>query len=925
MQTGPLGVEQLLGWLPMPAPPPALEAATRRTESLTTRWWSENAPPLLNELVDTWEALLSDPAFRTAPLDYRLICHDRAALAFCWRAVTRQDDPEPDLGAAREHLALVARHDPPWADDLTYHRALYHYNVAMVRDDARESGQAVLLLRGVVARLPRSDTRLRPRCIDVLARSLVHHHGDDLDRSVDLLDEVVTTLTEALEGLLPDAPYRGIVAASLAKALSRRFQITGRLADLDAAIASLEANPVLATYRYANAIHATELGIHYGARYRLLHDDDDLRRSIECHGRAVASAPKGSIHRLDALTHRGHALLWGYEQTGDVSLVEQALRVQEEAVQITGVQDPVYPGRLSGLGNALAATFHLTGHRPHLDRALELYERAIALSPAGDTGLAGLHYNAGNTRHTRHRLTRRRRDRVAAVRHYRQACVLGLDVDPEWALGAARQWARVADERGAWRESTEAYRFAVDAVERLFSGQTSRAHKEVWLRTADGLPAAAGYAFFRAGRPVDAVLIQERGRALLLAEALRGEDGTIGAAADRHLGIDDVYAAAGTRPLVYLDPAVAGGVALVVDPRARRVRAVALPGLREAAVRDHVGMLRAAYHGRYQDPGTWLGAVDAVTRWSYDAVMGPLFAALPGVTGVTLVPVGRLSMLPLHAAWAPGPTGDDRRFVLDRVEVSYTATARALATARDGLDDGRESALVVDEPAPVHAPPLPLSHVERAAVGLVTGSVRVLAGRSATRAAVLSALGGGGHHLVHMSCHGRGHPESPLDSGLLMAGDEMLRLGDLHDLERGGGVRPRLVMLSACETDQPGTELPDEVISLPSGLIQAGCRGVVAAQWAVSSLAAALLTVRFYQAWRPGTEPGAALASAQRWLRELTNAELAALARPHNGGSALGLPAPASRALWVAARRRPPGERRFAHPASWAAFAHVGV
>jgi CHAT domain-containing protein/tetratricopeptide (TPR) repeat protein len=924
MQTGPLGVEQLLGWLPMPPAPPALEAATRRTESLTTRWWSQSAPPLLNELVGTWEELLGDPAFRTAPLDYRLICHDRAALAFCWRALTREVDPESDLAAAREHLALVARHDPTWADDLTYHRAVYHYNAGTIRGDVHESQQAVLLLREVLARLPPTDTRLRPRCIDVLARSMMHQHADDLDRSAGLLDQVIAWLTEALEGLVPDAPYRGLVAVSLAKALSRRFQVTGRLADLDAAIATLEANPIVQTYRYANAVRATELGIHHGSRYRLLRDDDDLRRSIEWHGRAVASAPKGSISYQDALAQRGHALLWGYEQTGDVSLVEQALRVQEEAVEITTVEHPLYPGRLSGLGNALAATFHLTGHRPHLDRALELYERAIALSPAGDTGLAGLHYNAGNTRYARHRLTRRRRDRVAAVRHYRQACVLGLDVDPEWALGAARQWARLADERGAWRESTEAYRFAVDAVERLFSGQTSRTHKEAWLRTADGLPAAAGYAFFRAGRPVDAVLIQERGRALLLAEALRGEGGTIGAAG-RYLGIDDVYAAAGTGPLVYLDPAGEGGVALVVDPRARRVRAVALPGLREAAVRHHVGMLRAAYHGRHDDPGTWLGTVDAVTRWSYDAVMGPLLAALPGVAAVTLVPVGRLSMLPLHAAWAPERTGDDRRFVLDRVDVSYTATARALATARDGLGGARESALVVDEPAPVRAPPLPLSHVERAAVGLVTGSVRVLAGRSATREAVLSALGDGGHHLIHMSCHGRGHPESPLDSGLLMAGDQMLRLGDLHDLERGGGVRPRLVMLSACETDQPGTELPDEVISLPSGLIQAGCRGVVAAQWAVSSLAAALLTVRFYQVWRPGTDPGAALAAAQRWLRELTNAELAALARPENGGSALGLPASASRPLWMAARRRPPGERRFAHPASWGAFAHVGV
>jgi CHAT domain-containing protein/tetratricopeptide (TPR) repeat protein len=919
MDSGHLDVEELLGWLPMPEPPAVLRAASRRTETLTAQWWSGGDSGALPALVQAWEGLLADPAFAAAPLEYRLMCHERAALAYCWRAVVRSAAADLDRAAAQ--LAVVIRHDPPWTDDLLYHRGIYHYSAATVRRDPEDHARAIAILRDLVARLPPSDTRLRPRCIDVLGRTLLDRDTDNASARTGTINEVIDLLSEALAGIPPNAPYRGMVAQHLATALGSRFKSTGRLADLDAAIAALEQNPLVQTYGEAETMRASNLGIYYGRRYRKLFDPDDMRRSLEWHERAVAIAPKDSPAFPVALTNYGNALLWAYEHTGDQSLVERAMRAQEQVVKITDPGHRLYPSRLNNLGNTMSTWFDLTRDPSHLDLAIELYERAIALTPSDDSDLASRHYNAANTRYLRYQVRGRRRDRLAAVRHYRRACETGMDREPEWVLGAARKWGQLVAERNEWRAATEPYQIAVAAVEHLFASQLSRKHKEAWLRTADGLPAEAGYVFHRAGRPADAVLIQERGRALLMAEALR-RDG--GASVERPLDIDDVFAAAGSRPLVYLDAGAPGGVALIADPRRRAVRAVDLPGLRDRGVSDRAELLRAAYHSRYREPARWLGAVDAVTRWTYDEVMGPLLAALPGVDAVTLVPVGRLTMLPLHAAWEPS-TGDEegRRYALDQVTVSYIATARALAAAGAGMTAALHGALVIDEPAPVSAPRLPLSHVEAAAVRLATDPVRVLPGESATRAAVLADLGR--YDLIHMSCHGFGRPDSPLDSGVLLARDELLRLADLYDLPAAGWARPRLVVLSACETDQPGTELPDEVVSLPSGLIQAGCRGVVAAQWEVSSLASALLSVWFYRTWRPGIPPGAALAEAQRWLRRLTNAELARCARPDGAGSALGLPASAGRPLWMAARRRPAQERRFAHPAYWGAFAHVGV
>ena len=86
----------------------------------------------------------------------------------------------------------------------------------------------------------------------------------------------------------------------------------------------------------------------------------------------------------------------------------------------------------------------------------------------------------------------------------------------------------------------------------------------------------------------------------------------------------------------------------------------------------------------------------------------------------------------------------------------------------------------------------------------------------------------------------------------------------------------RLAALSACETGIPGTKLPDEVVGLPTGWLQAGVAGVVASLWSVNDLSTAMLMERFYRLWREdGLAPALALRQAQLWLRDSTNREKA--------------------------------------------------
>lgn len=88
--------------------------------------------------------------------------------------------------------------------------------------------------------------------------------------------------------------------------------------------------------------------------------------------------------------------------------------------------------------------------------------------------------------------------------------------------------------------------------------------------------------------------------------------------------------------------------------------------------------------------------------------------------------------------------------------------------------------------------------------------------------------------------------------------------------------------LSACQTAiSDFGDLPDEVIGLPAGFLQAGAVGVLGSLWPVDDLSTALFMDHFYLLHRgngtDGLEPAAALQATQRWLRCLTVAELSDL------------------------------------------------
>ena len=408
------------------------------------------------------------------------------------------------------------------------------------------------------------------------------------------------------------------------------------------------------------------------------------------------------------------------------------------------------------------------------------------------------------------------------------------------------------------------------------------------------------------------------------------------------------------QPLVYLLPTANGSLALIVSQSAAsdpvEIASIWLDTLTDTSLRellvvpgDEPGGWFGAYLKRTANRDAWLEIIDRTTHQLWNLLMEPVVNHLKtlSVTQAILIPTGFLSFLPLHAAWTEDPsTPSGKRYAFDEIQLTYAPNARSLAVAQAIAQQVRsDTMLAIDEPK--HRvkdkndiyrdlSPLPNSTREVQAAISTFQNAQVLPHQQATKEAVLAALPKA--NVLHCSCHGSANLAEPLKSGLAMAGDgetAILTLNDLLSLKlperETGGIR--LAVLSACETGLSGTQLPDEVVSLPAGLLQAGVAGVAASLWSVSDLSTALLMVRFYDHWRNDNLPPAeALRQAQQWVRDTPNGKKAAYFKGFIPELAVPrMPSTAASTLYQSLAFADPDANAMAHPFYWAAFTYVGV
>jgi len=300
-------------------------------------------------------------------------------------------------------------------------------------------------------------------------------------------------------------------------------------------------------------------------------------------------------------------------------------------------------------------------------------------------------------------------------------------------------------------------------------------------------------------------------------------------------------------------------------------------------------------------------------------VLGPVCKRLTdlGVAAATIIPAGRLSLLPLPAAAPAGFT------------IALAPSARALRRASRTLPEPTTKTpvlLAVGNPASVPArwTELEYAGLEVRAIKQFFGvsSRRILLEDAATARAVLRCLPGATH--LHFACHGAFDRDQPLDSALYLADGDRITLRDLlaGDVDLSG---QRLAVLSACQTGITEFEqVPDEVIGLPAGFLQAGVPGVVATLWPISDLSTAVLVTEFYrQLLIERRDPATALTRARRHLRDATAQELAEWF-DHRYTDSGGTDMAAYEAATDLRSRHEPPDRPYADPVYWAGFVYTG-
>ncbi|MFE9751418.1 CHAT domain-containing protein [Saccharothrix saharensis] len=667
----------------------------------------------------------------------------------------------------------------------------------------------------------------------------------DLDHAVDLLGR-------AVERTPPDHPDRAGYLSNLGILLRRRAQRTGLAADLRAAVDVGERAVAATPARHPNSLlWRTNLLNTRMELYRRSQDAGDLDEAIALGEQVLTATPADHRQLPRWLSNLGVAYLKKYERTSDAAHLERAVLLGERAVVASSPDHPDHMVLIAELYRTYRARFDATGHRVGSAELRHVVDWIDGATPRSA-------YHRVQVGHLVGALANAIGEHVDAARALDAAVRALPSVAPSELTQDDREFA-LARHAGLVSEAVAAHLSVGDAVRAVEAAELGRGvliSAALDLRTdleglADVDPALAGRV--RWARDRVARSDEDAGPAEL---ARRWRDYEALVAAVRELpgcsrfllppGLDEL------RPptdgvVVLVNAADARGDALLVGAQGDPVP-VRLPDLRHGDALTQVEQLGEATAAT----GSWAASLRArrttgdVLAWLWDTIAGPVVDSLPAdrLTRVWWLPIGPLSLLPLHAAGHRGRPG-----VLDRAVSSYTPTLRALAHAHRRPPASTRRQLVIALSSTPGLPPLPATVAEANALADDAPDRLVLLDEDATAARVLTALTTS--TWTHFACHADTDPTAPSHGGLHLH-DGRLPIGRITGLRLD---RAELAYLSACSTARTSLRHADEAIHLVSAFHLAGYRHVIGSLWPLADNVASDAAATFYRELPPLPEP----------------------------------------------------------------------
>jgi CHAT domain-containing protein len=530
------------------------------------------------------------------------------------------------------------------------------------------------------------------------------------------LDAAIAAWQQALDTTPPDSPDRPGYLNNLGIGLRDRSARSGRLEDLDAAIAAwqqaLDTTPPDSPDRPSRL---NNLGTGLRDRYARSGRLEDLDAAIAAYEQALDTTPPDSPDRPSRLNNLGNGLRDRSARSGRLEDLDAAIAAYEQALAATPPDSPDRPSILNNLGNGLRARYARSGRLEDLKQARRSYALAckqgqllapdIALTASQSWGRwagerhhwkeAAYAFGFGlETIEQLHRAQMRRSDQESWL-----SAARGLHTSAAYALvraarpGVLRRAVEVAElgrARGLgetlardrsdlsiierdYPDIYERYRAAAEVVrslERTDRATTDR-QDEVQLSFTD-----LANRIRTARADLDAAI--EAIRAIPGYEAFLRPPAYAEIAAAAQPGV----------PLVYLITTSHGSLALIVPHGNVEPEALLLDEFTENNL-NNILLMRTGDEvtGGYL-PGQLLGGETLETALEMtlpilgERLIAPLAQRLRALnaTGVTLIPTGLLSLLPLHAATYT--VNGASRCLLDEFDVAYAPSARVLAIAQ---------------------------------------------------------------------------------------------------------------------------------------------------------------------------------------------------------------------------------------------------
>lgn len=748
-----------------------------------------------------------------------------------------------------------------------------------------------------------SDHPVRPMLLTNLAASL----RSRLEIAGDLADAemAISLLQEAIAAEPAEAWHRMV----LGMVMITRHIATGGWADLEAAIDAGRAALARSETR-SGTRPMVECNLAYALyrRFELTHDVNDLNEAA-----GLAAAAAEATGSTAALNNLGLVLSGRFSLTGDLQDASSALGAIRSALERTPPGNPTRPGLLSNLADIHSSRHTLTNDPYDLDEAVRCGADAVAGTAQDHADRASFLINYGRALVARSGPG----DPLDAVEAFRSAAA--CETAPMTTrIQAAQMWGHQAAIAEDWAEAVQGYSAAVELLPRSAPRMLSRPDQERHLAEIAGLASAAAAATLENGDPKGAVRLLEQGRGVLYAQALdtrsdlsrleadypelaaeltglRGRLDPVSVTettweestrrrrdADRwNELVDYVRELPGHRsfllppalweltdeakdgPLVYINVSQYRSDALAVTPGG--ITVVPLPNATAEMINERSALYFAALFDGAFDRESLKTANTEVIRmlgFLWDVIVGPVLAAL-GLDGpreeqqrIWWLPVGQLSLLPLHAAGHHDGSG---RAALDRVISSYIPTVRALRHGRQQPAAPQGGALVVVMPHTPEVPDLPYAEPE---ADVVTGAITetlVLSGPEATRHRIITELPG--YPWAHFACHGAPDMAVPSEGQLVVHDhrEHPLTVLDVGNLRMAGA---KLAFLSACMTAVAPAQLGDEAIHLAAAFHLAGYPHVIATAWPVWDRIALIFCELFYAEVGRGGDPVAATDAA---------------------------------------------------------------